>query len=152
MEKGKSRKLLSMVIDKFESRPFFKQVAGGVPLIPFKARPKMPVVFINLEDGRMEDLTNHEKTKFLPFSITGIYEEQKHPELVGCDVQEEIEDAMEELRLSAEAQGEAVSLKTFNFRVGPTIEYGTSNLIRVDPPLYALAIDGEFEFDYDTTA
>jgi hypothetical protein len=151
MDKGKARKLLSMAIDAYRAHGYFQQVADGVPLLPFGTAQILPAVFVSLLDGRMEPLTARGKTEYLSFTVTGIYHEEKHPDLIGCDVKDVIEEVLADLEQTAAWQNEGGVLSIKNFRTGPNVTYGPSNFTRVDPPRYAIAVDCEIEFDYDTT-
>jgi len=149
MTKGKRRKIMSMILDAFEARTYFKHSEGAFPAVPPKTET-FPSVYVFPMPEDMDPLTNEEYSGRLRFMCVGFVRSNEDLELEKMDLRDEIEETLQGLMQDDDFITTAVMITLERADPTPMVLRDFGYPLEVMPPYGAVRIDCEVLFDYET--
>jgi hypothetical protein len=148
MEKGKRKKILNLVAETIRDTLYFGRVVADPPGDPFPTALELPSVNVIRGLEPLSDLTNKDKHSEFGFETVVVVQADEDLELVKCDAQDVIEEALMNLQTDSAFTALAVMIKVDSADPTPRALADLGLTQPILPPFGVIRMRGRVLFDY----
>ncbi|MBU8914214.1 MAG: hypothetical protein KOO61_09340 [Spirochaetales bacterium] len=148
MEKGKRKKIINLIKNKFLTKGFFKSFSASVPTNLAPNAQSLPSAHLARTIENMRRLTNGQKTSDFGFDLILIVHAPTDVDIVKSDAEDEAEETLLEMQAEDDFTDLGIEIKVTACDTGPLSLAPLGVQGSILPPYGAVRMSVEVTFDY----